>query len=172
VFTPLVRLTLAAFCLAMAALSWRASPGRAVLFLAAAALFALGYWRQGTVWLAWRAFVRGDHERMERRLAKVPRPPQLGSGQRAYYELLQGVIRLRRGDLEGARTHFTAAAAGRLRTENDRALVEAQLAEVALELGDASAARAHIASALALEPRAEIVTAVRALEARLPAAGT
>jgi hypothetical protein len=134
------------------------------LWFTAAVLLVIGYWRGGTVWLAWRAFRKGDLGLVERRLAQVHYPNRLSPYQRAYYEWLQGELRRARGDIPAARRHFTAAAQGGLRTANDRALAYSRLAEAELTAGDLDAARATIARARSLNPTPFVEGLLRDLE--------
>lgn len=131
--------------------------GRLILGLAciaSALLFAYGYRAYGTVWLAWRALENEDHDKAARLIAQVGQPASLTSPQRAYYEVIAGVLASDRADWGEADEHLRQALASGLRTDNDRAFVEFLLARVAVARGDASAAARflHDASTRACKP--------------------
>lgn len=132
--------------------------------LAAALLLLSGYWRYGTVWLAWRAFTRGDLDAVERLIANIRRPERLDSQQRAYYEWLRGELARRTEESEKAVQHFEAAVHGQLRSDRDRAFGYSRLAEATLAVGKVSQARLAIASARALSPPPFVEALLRDIE--------
>jgi uncharacterized membrane-anchored protein len=170
-FSPLGRLVLIVIGLALGGSQVVAGQARGWFVIAAAALLVLGHFRHGTVWLAFRAYRGGDVEGMERRLRQVRDPARLRKQDRAYYEFLAGVAAQGRGDLGGARAHLTAAATGRLRTDNMRSIVQCHLAEVALASGDSDGAREHLDAARRLSHAPAVDRVIGDLEGRLPAAG-
>ncbi len=119
----------------------------ALAFFVGAAVLAFGYFRNGAVWLASRALRRGDLARMDALLAETRKPDLLSKTQRPYYELMMGLSLRQKGDVAGARSHFETALAGRLRTDKDRSLAHAQLAQIALAMGDLQRAEEHIEKA-------------------------
>ncbi len=139
------------------------------LFPLAALGFTVNYWRSGPVWLAAHAARRGDFQRVERLLGEVRTPERLAPQQRAYYHYYQGLLRADRGDPEGARRHFSAAATGRLRTRNDRSLAHLQLAALALDAGEQTLAREHLDQARAQAHKPEVAQAIASLEEKLAA---
>jgi hypothetical protein len=164
VYTPLLRLVLIVGCLILGAVGLRGGFWWGWLWIISATLFAVGYWRAGTVWLACRALRKGHLARAERLLAQVRTPSRLSPQQRAYYELAQGDVHRAREDIPVARRHFRAAAEGRLRTTNDRALAYSRLAETELTARDFDASRAAIANARALRPSPLVEALLRDLE--------
>jgi hypothetical protein len=151
-FTPIERLLLVLATLILGTFALRDGQAYGWLLIAAAALFAIGYWRSATVWRAWRAHFSGDVERFERLLAAVPTPRLLSPRQRAYYEWLRGESAYRQGDPSAARQHLMAALAGRLTSVKDRSFAYSRLADVQLAAGDRGAAREAIVKARALKP--------------------
>ncbi len=103
-----------------------------LLFLVASAYLAYGYFKYGTVWQAFREVAHGRMEPAAKLLAKVQRPNALGSQERAYYELAWGLVCASRGENPAAETHLKLALGNQLRTDNDRALAEAVLAQLLL----------------------------------------
>jgi hypothetical protein len=164
VYPPLLRFAFVAASLALGAVGLCGGFSWAWLWLTAAVLLVVGYFRGGTVWLAWRAWRNGDVALAQRRLAQTHHPNRLSPYQRAYYEWLQGEIHRMRNDLPAARRHFTAAAEGGLRTGKDRALAYTRLAETELTAGEVGAARAAIARARMLSSMPFVEALLRDLE--------
>jgi hypothetical protein len=169
-FSPVMRLLLIMTGLALGALQIARGQAAGWFLVVAAALLAYGYFRYGTVWLAFRAYRRGHLEVVERRLRQVRDPARLRPQDRAYYEFLAGVVAQGRGELDRARVHLTAAASGRLRTDNVRSIVQCHLAEVALASGDGAGARWHLGEAHRLPHAPAVDGVISGLEAKLPPA--
>jgi hypothetical protein len=129
-------------------------PALSVCLFAGSALIAVGYFRNGTVWIAFRALKSGRSDRAERLIAKTRNPSWLSAGQRAYYELLKGTLAGEKGDLSAAETHLRAALSGRLRTRNDIQVAKLALADVVLHRGELRSAEALLAEVRA-EPTKE-----------------
>ncbi|MDF2775723.1 MAG: hypothetical protein K0S86_5224 [Geminicoccaceae bacterium] len=169
-YSPAARLVLTLASLVGAAWSFARGLPLAWLFLAAAALFALGYWRNAAVWRAWRAWQRGDLAAVAHHLRATPAPERLAPQQRAYYEWLKAEVLRDAGDAQGACVHFGRAVEGRLRTSADRALALSRLAEAAFMVGDIEGARGAIARARALDPPPFVQALLADLEHAMAAA--
>jgi len=139
--------------------------------LAIAASLAYGYFRYGTVWLAFRALRAGRSDRARALLDQIRFPDRLRSQDRAYYEMLHGMLACEREEWTTAKDHFQRAREHRLRTANDRSMVECLLAEVLLRCGDPVAAREHLELARGHFPKPEVAAAIRNVE-ELIARGT
>lgn len=138
-----------------------------LVFLAAAALLAWGYYRYGTVWLALRALSAGDGERAARLLNGVRRPDRLGSQSRAYYEYVRGVLAAAEERFDRAESHLRSSLDHRLRTENDRTLVECTLAEVLILRGRKDEARAILSRARARDHKPTLDELMERIDQRL-----
>lgn len=125
----------------------RAGDSLGWMLMVVAALLVYGHFRYGTVWLAFRAVKRSDMDRAARLLTQVSNPKTLSSQQRAYFEMVSGMVAAHREQGAEAEQHLQASLDYRLRTENDRAIVEATLAELLAKRGDISGARALLDSA-------------------------
>jgi tetratricopeptide (TPR) repeat protein len=136
-------------------------------FLVAAALLAWGYYRYGTVWLALQALSAGDGERAARLLKSVRRPTRLGSQSRAYYEYMRGVLAAGEERFDRAESHLRSALDHRLRTENDRSLVECTLAEVLALRGQKEEARVVLDRARARDHKPTLDELIERIEQRL-----
>lgn len=148
-FHPVVRFLLVAACVLYGVWSLQAGRETWIVPFLAAGLLAWGYFRHGTVWLAFRAARRGDFDRSGRLIAKVREPERLTDQNRAYYHWIRGMLALERGDLAPAREHLETAGRGKLRTANDRSIVACQTAEVCARLGDRAAAQVYLTNARA-----------------------
>lgn len=136
--------------------------------LAVSAYLAVGYFRYGTVSLAFRAVASGNVERASQLLESVKNPTSLGGADRAYFELASGFVRAARGNNDAAEQHLQSALAGPLRGEDDRALGEAVLAQLLVARARHEEARTLLDQAAARCRRPAIADRVRALRAELP----
>ena len=131
-FTPRVRLALCVSFFVLGAYWLVVGRYAGMLFLVASAYLAYGYFKYGTVWLAFREVAHGRMEPAAKLLAKVERPDLLGSQERAYFELAWGLVCASRGENPASEAHLKLALGNELRTDNDRALAEAVLAQLLL----------------------------------------
>jgi hypothetical protein len=142
-----------------------------VLFLGGAAYLGYSYFRFGTVWLAFREVARGHMDAAAKLLQKVKHPEGLGSEQRAYFELASGLVCASRAENARAETHLQQALDHQLRTENDRALCEAVLAQLLVARDDLAGARAVVERAVTRECRPAIAARIKTLHEQLAAPG-
>ena len=145
-FPPILRWAVIVASIVFAILSWNTSRISSIVFAAGALLLVIGYFQNGTVFLAYRAFRAGRLEDMERLLMRTRSPDLLAPKQRVMYEYLSGMAADRRGDLVAARRHFFFATVER-RYNRLRAQAWVQLAHTELLMGDIGGARASIAQA-------------------------
>lgn len=142
-----------------------------VPFLGGAAYLGYSYFRFGTVWLAFRQVALGNMAAAAKLLQKVTRPEELSSEQRAYFELASGLVHASRSENGEAEQHLQTALAHQLRTENDRALCEAVLAQLLVARDEPDAAREVIARAVTRECRPAIAARIKALHEQLAGPG-
>jgi len=166
-FTPGIRLALAVISFVLGAYLLVQGDYAGVLFLGGAAFLGYGYFRYGTVWLAFREVARGNMAAASKLLQKVAQPEALGSEQRAYFELASGLVCASRAENGRAEAHLQAALAHQLRTENDRALCEAVLAQLLVARDDLAAARGVVERAVTRDCRPAIAARIKALHEQL-----
>lgn len=119
--------------------------------IAAAGLFVFGYFRYGPIRPAFSALQQGDIERVERLLRTIRFPNLLNSQSRAYLHWINGVLDARHeGKLASAENNLQSALRLGLRTQNDRCMVVATLAELAAKRKDMDKARKMLADAHAI----------------------
>jgi hypothetical protein len=147
----------------------RATPG--AIWLAAAVLLVYGYVRHGTVWLAFRALRAGNSKRAEALLDQIAFPDWLQSQHRAYYEFFRGTLAAARDDWEAARGHLATALKHKLRTDNDRSMVECVFAAALLCTGDRPGAREHLELARSYDHKPEVDVEIRKVEEMLDGKG-
>ena len=168
--TPRLRLTLALASFLAGAYLLVAGDYAGVLFLGGAAYLGYSYFKYGTVWLAFREVARGHMNEAADLLQKVKEPQALGSEQRAYFELASGLVCASRAENQRAETHLQAALGHDLRTENDRALAEAVLAQLLVARDQLDAAREIVERAAQRECRPMIAARIKGLREQLQTA--
>ncbi len=119
-------------------------------------LLIAGYYRDGTVVLAARAYKAQNYSRAEQLLKEVKNPDRLRKKRRGYYEFLYGNIELKRQNLAEAERHFQIASKFSLGTENDKALVLVQLANLNLAKKDYARVRAYTDKARSLKTTSRV----------------
>ena len=134
------------------------------------ALLAYGYFKYGNVWLAFRSVSAGQMEKAAQHLQQVGRPAALGTEERAYFELASGFVCASRGQNAQAEQHLRVALANELRTQNDRALAEAILAQLLIARDELTEARSVLDEAAARPARPAIAQRIRDLRSELPPA--
>lgn len=146
-FTFSIRMILVAATACVGA--YRLSSGNqdGAMLLVASGLLVYGHFRYGTVWLAYRAARAGKFERAGQLLSQISRPSILSSQMRAYYEFVHGAVAANSDRNEQAEQHFRNALQFKLRTDNDRCVVEINLAELLAQRGALDEARELVASA-------------------------
>jgi tetratricopeptide (TPR) repeat protein len=165
--TPRLRLVLAIASFVTGAYLLVAGDYAGVLFLGGSAYFGYSYFKYGTVWLAFREVARGHMNEAADLLQKVKAPQDLGSEQRAYFELASGLVCASRAQNQRAEEHLQGALAHDLRTENDRALAEAVLAQLLVARDQLEPAREVIDRAVKRECRPAIAARIKKLHEQL-----
>jgi len=171
-FTNPVRFTLigAAFTASVFLFAHR-EWGGALWLLAGALLLTVSYFRNGTLWLASRAYRRQDVDRAERLLTQIKYPHLLQRRARPYYHFLRGILTFRHGRLEEAEPHLLQALSQGPLSPGSVCMSHCMLATIQLRRGDLSQARQHLKSARALPHPAELDGLIASTEAEIAAVG-
>ena len=103
------------------------------LMLGAVGLVIWGYFKNGTVFIAFRALKKENYKKAEQLLSKIKNPNYLKKSQKSYYHFTKGFIELNKENLNESFNEFTNALAIGLRTENDTSIVTLNLANIELE---------------------------------------
>lgn len=165
--TPQVRLALAIASFLAGAYMLVTNEYAGIVFLGAAAYFGYSYFKYGTVWLAFREVAHGRMDAAAKLLAKIKQPEALSSEQRAYFELASGLVCTSSAQNQRAEQHLQTALAHQLRTDNDRAMAEAVLAQLLIAREERSEARALVDKAVTRNCRPSILERLKALQAEL-----
>lgn len=134
--------------------------------LAALAIVLLirGYFRDGTVYLAAKAYRNKEYEKAEKLLKDNPNPDRLRKARRGYYEFIYANIELNKGHYDEAERHFQIASRFPLSSSNDKALVLVQLANLNLRKGEYERVEAYVESAKKLKISSRVESIIEKLE--------
>jgi len=171
-FTPRVRLALAIISFLLGCYRIVTGDYLGLVLLAASAFITYGYFKYGTVWLAFRAVARGQMDHAAKLLQQVARPEALRAEDRAYYELASALVCASRAQNERAERHLQSALAHPLRTENDRGLAEAVLAQLLIARDELPEARRVLDQAAGRSCRPGVAERIRTLREELPKTGS
>jgi hypothetical protein len=121
-----------------------------------AVLVIHGYFKEGTVVLASKAYHNKDLVKTEQLLNEIRYPDRLKKSRRGYYEFMFGNIELKRQNLQEAERHFQIASRFPLKNENEKALVLTQLANINLGKKEFAKAGAYLEIAKELKTSARV----------------
>lgn len=123
-----------------------------------------GYFKEGTVVLASKAYHNKDLIKTEKLLKEVKNPDRLKKSRRGYYEFMYGNIELSRTNLAEAERHFQIASRFPLKNENEKALVLTQLANLNLMKKEFQKATAYLEIAKELKASARVKNIIEKIE--------
>lgn len=103
------------------------------MMLIAAGLFIYGYYRYGTVYVAFQELKKGNYNKAEKLISKIKNPDILNKAQKSYYHFTQGAIASNNEDWDKSYSEWSKALNTGLRTENDISIALVNLANVELE---------------------------------------
>lgn len=167
-FSRPIRYVLIAFSLFLSVyLFWRGWHLAGGWYLACVALLIFGSFRYGTVYAAHRAMFTGRFDRAVKLLNEIRYPWLLNSQNRAYYEMLRGLIAAERGEWPTAREHFQSALGHKLRSANDRSLVECKLAEALIHCDEPATAQRLLEQARSRQPKPAVANEIWHAEAAM-----
>jgi tetratricopeptide (TPR) repeat protein len=143
----------------------------AALFFITGALFAYGYFRYGSVWLAFQHLKNGEMVKAERLLDAIKNPQLLSGQQKAYYFFSKGLIEENRNNLDLAESCLKQALSAGLRTTNDTSLANLNLADIYYRKGMLSEARDRLKDASKLPHKQQVAEEIQKLKDALDAKG-
>lgn len=150
IIPPYIRLALIAVGIIGGIALWVAFGFWYGFFLILAGLILLlGLVFLGTVGPAAQALQTGDFDKAEQVLKLTPNPKWLYATNKAYYYMLKGSIALGRKDMVAGEQYLKMAEAVDVPTDNERAMLQIQLAQIALNKGRVQEARLHFKKAQA-----------------------
>ncbi len=110
-------------------------------------LLIWGYFKEGTIILAAKAFHHKDYHKAERLLRDVSNPNWLSKKRRGFYEFIFGGICLQKQDFDEAGKHYEIAAQYPLRSANDHVAALVHVANISIRHGNYDKAKAYLALA-------------------------
>lgn len=131
-------------------------------------LLIWSHFKQGTVMLASKAYQQKNFVVAEKLLKEIKHPNQLSKKRRGFYEFMLGNIALQNSKTDIAERHFQLATRFPLRTENDKALILVQLANINLQKEHFDRARAYTDAAKGLKITARVQEIINKIEQQLP----
>ncbi len=156
-FTPAVRIILGIFGLAIAwefyALGYQAI---ALVMLTSPVFMIWGYFRYGTVYLAFKQLKQKNFDNAEKLLAKINNPHLLSNKQKSYYHFAKGFIELNKEHLDECFHQLKLALELGLRTENDTAIATLHLADFELGRKNYDEAKKYLSSLKSLKYKPEL----------------
>jgi tetratricopeptide (TPR) repeat protein len=153
-FTPKTRALIIIGCLLLAAFSFYQSKiYAAVVAVCFALITAISYFRQGTVFLAFRQLRAGKLSEADATLSLTSNTKWLSKTQKGYFYFVLGFIELYKKQLDAAKNAFEEALKIGLRLQNDTAMVYANLAYIHHQQKNKVKARDFIEKAFSLKTK-------------------
>lgn len=143
----------------------------AAVVFAGIAYLIWGYYKQGTVVLAAKAYHHKDYEKAALLLKEIKDPDRLAANRRGYYEFISGNIELQQQNFEEAERHFQIASKFPLKNQNDKAIVLVQLANLNLKKKDFDKASAYSARARELKISSRVENIIEKIEREIQKQG-
>ena len=161
------RIRFAVIAIALILLSWTiyeqvyeisALAGFGIMFL------IYGYYKEGTVLLAAKAYHNKDLEKAEKLLREVKNPDRLLRKRRGYYEFMLGNIELKKENFSDAERHFQIASRFQVKNENEKGLILLQLANLNFRKKEFDKAKAYTSTAKELKISSRVKHIIEKLE--------
>lgn len=126
-----------------------------------------GYFKNGTVYLAFASIKKQKYQKADKILRKTVNPSLLKRGQRSYYHFSKGFINLSKEDFNAAEKEFKEALLIGLRTENDMAIAYLNLAGIEVTRKNRVIALEYLGKMKELSYKKELQDEVYKLEEKL-----
>jgi tetratricopeptide (TPR) repeat protein len=107
-------------------------------------LLIWGYFKEGTIVLAAKAFHHKDYDKAETLLNQISNPEWLSKKRRGFYEFIMGGICLQKQDFAAAEKHYEIAAQYPLRTANDHVAALGHVVNISIRQGNYEKAKAYL----------------------------
>lgn len=133
-FNPLIRIVLIVSSFAMSILFYSNEDFKNMgLILIAVVLIVYGYYKYGTVYLAFQEIKKNNYKKAEKLIAKINKPNNLTKGHKSYYHFTKGIIASDKKEWDQGYIELTKALEIGLRTKNDTSIVLLNLAYIEFE---------------------------------------
>ena len=170
-YNPIVRII---FGIVSLVLAWNFySSGNITSFymvMVAIGLIVWGYFKNGTVFLAFQQLKKENYLKAEQFLSKIKNPNLLKKFQKSYYHFIKGFIELNKQNIDNSYIEFKKALELGLRTENDTSIVTLNLASIELERKNYEKAKTYLDQTKKLNHKLELNSEVERIEKEINAA--
>ncbi len=137
------------------------------LFTVAAFFLGYGYFRYGNVWSAFQNLMKGRNIRAEKLINSVKYPNLLSTQQKAYYFFAKGVLEQDKNNWDEAENYYLKSLEEGLRTSNDAAIANLNLATIYHRKGLLDSANLSLRNAIELPHKTEVETEIQKLRLKL-----
>lgn len=172
-FTPSVRIIIGIFGLAIAwgfySLGYQEV---ALVMLSSVVLIIWGYFRNGTVYLAFKQLKQKNFDKAEKSLAVIKYPHLLSKKQKSYYHFAKGFIELNKEHPDECYHQLKLALELGLRTENDTAVATLHMADIALGRKNYDEAKEYLLSLKSLKYKPELDDEIEKVQEELERSST
>jgi hypothetical protein len=165
VYNPIIRILLGILGLFMAYNFYiNGNIPSTIMVLAAVGLIIWGYFKNGTVYLAFKQLKSENYQNAEHLLLKTKHPHLLKKSQRSYYHFTKGLIELHKQNLDISNQDLIKALNLGLRTENDTSIVTIHLAIIELERNNFLEAKDFLNRTKSLNHKTELNPEIERIE--------
>jgi tetratricopeptide (TPR) repeat protein len=133
-----------------------------VLFIV---MLVWGYFKEGTIILAAKAFHNKNYDKAESLLLQINNPNWLSKKRRGFYEFILGGVYLQKQEFDEAEKHYEIAAQYPLRSANDHVAALVHVANISIRHNNYEKAKAYLA--LADKHREKITAKMKEVISRL-----
>lgn len=134
-----------------------------ILFIITTLLFSYGYFRYGAVNKAFNLLQKGENKKAEKLIDSVKYPSLLAKQQMGFYFFTKAVLENDKGNTNAAENFYLEALKNGVRTKNNEAVINLQLAKIYLEKDLNQKAREHLQMAQKLSDKNEIISEIEKL---------
>lgn len=144
-FTPLIRVILIITFFVFTILFYlREDYINAGLLIIAAGLLWYGYFKYGTVYLAFHQIKKQNIGKAEKLISRIRYPNKLSKKQKSYYHFINGIIASEKNEFGLAKSELTKALEIGLRTKNDTSILILNLANIEYERKELLSAKEYL----------------------------
>jgi len=132
------------------------------------ALFIIyGFFRYGSVWSAFQQIKKGENAKAENLVNSVKYPNLLSNQQKAYYFFTKAVLEQNKNNLDEAEFFYIQAIEKGLRTSNDKAIANLNLAYIYREKKMIDLAQSRLQKAIEFPHKEEVSKEIQKLRLEL-----
>lgn len=139
----------------------------AAIMMVGVGFIVYGYFKYGTVYLAFRQLRSGKLEDAKKTLDQIKDKDKLNSEHKAYYHFVQGYIYFAEGNHREAIFEFEESLNGKIKTTHDKAMIYCNLCSLYLKVGDHNKAVLNLSEAKKLKYKKSLSSDIEELEKQL-----